>query len=140
MKNELAEVNRIEYGENEEPMVNGRELYEFLEIETPYKKWFDRMIEYGFTENVDFIVFGQKCPEPHINQGRTPTNHWLTLDMAKELCMIQRTERGKQARLYFIEVEKEFRSPEKLMARALKVAEETLKNVQVKVRIQEQQI
>lgn len=93
--------------ENNEQLVSGRELYEFLEIATPYTQWFERMVEYGFTENVDFIVLSQKSEKP---QGGRPTiDHVMTIDMAKEISMIQRTEKGKQARQYFIQVEKEYR-------------------------------
>lgn len=89
---------------NNEQLVSGRELYEFLEVATPYTQWFERMVEYGFTENVDFIGLSQKSEKP---QGGRPTiDHAMSLDMAKEISMIQRTEKGKQARQYFIEVEK----------------------------------
>lgn len=104
MNNELIKITQDENGNS---VVSGRDLHEFLEVNTPYKKWFDRMIEYGFTENVDFISFGQKCPKP--NGGRPQQDHALTLDMAKEISMIQRTDKGKQARQYFIEVEKEYK-------------------------------
>lgn len=93
--------------ENNEQLVSGRELYEFLEVATPYTQWFERMVEYGFTENVDFIGLSQKSEKP---QGGRPTiDHVMTIDMAKEISMIQRTEKGKQARQYFIQVEKEYR-------------------------------
>lgn len=92
---------------NGEQLVSGRDLHEFLEIGTPYKKWFDRMCEYGFFENVDFLTVdknvygqnGQLMPQKE-------TEHLMKISMAKELSMLQRNERGKQARLYFIECEK----------------------------------
>ncbi|MCH4164982.1 MAG: antA/AntB antirepressor family protein [Lentilactobacillus diolivorans] len=96
--------------------VDGRDLHDFLEVETPYRIWIQRMIEYGFTENVDFIGFEQKSTKPiksftgkkvKPQGGRPQVNHALTLDMAKELSMIQRTDRGKQARQYFIAMEKQ---------------------------------
>lgn len=121
MKNKL-ELLKIELNENQEPMVGGRELHEVLEIETPYKKWFDRMCEYGFVENQDYCTVGQKCPIA--NGGyQEVINHAIKLDMAKEIAMIQRNEAGKRVRQYFIQVEKDFNSPEKIMARALKIAE-----------------
>ncbi|KRM92890.1 phage antirepressor KilAC domain-containing protein [Loigolactobacillus rennini] len=86
--------------------VDGRDLHDFLDIETPYRKWFPRMLEYGFNENKDFVTFGQKSPIA--NGGyKNIENHALTLSMAKELSMIQRTERGKQARQYFIRMEEQ---------------------------------
>lgn len=87
---------------NENNKIDGRELHEFLQIETPFKKWIDRMIaDYGFTENTDFWT---KLSES--TGGRPAMEYELSISMAKEISMIQRTERGKQARLYFIECEK----------------------------------
>ncbi|MCT3555610.1 toxin Bro [Lentilactobacillus buchneri] len=92
--------------------VDGRDLHDFLEVDTQYTKWIDRMIEYGFTENVDFTSFSQKSLKP--SGGRPQVNHALTLDMAKELSMIQRTDRGKQARQYFIAMEKRAKAKQQL--------------------------
>lgn len=94
--NELIKINP-------ENKVDGRSLHEFLQIETPFKKWIDRMLEYGFVEGVDFWT---KMSETLPQGGRPATEYELTIDMAKEISMIQRNERGKQARLYFIECEK----------------------------------
>lgn len=87
--------------------VSGRELHRFLEIETRYNDWFARMVEYGFVEGLDFYSFLSKTPK---DGGRPATDHIISLDMAKEICMIQRTDRGKEARQYFIECEKRFKS------------------------------
>lgn len=126
----MKDLIKIEVNENQEPVVNGRELHEILGIETPYAKWFGRMIEYGFTENVDFVTVGQKCPIA--NGGyQEKVNHAIKLDMAKEIAMIQRNEKGKEVRQYFIQVEKDFNSPEKIMARALKIAENKLNVLQL---------
>lgn len=101
------ELIKITTNENGEQLVSGRELREFLEVGTEYKKWFSRMTEYGFVENTDFTRVTQKCPTPGGVQNIT--DHAMTLDMAKEISMIQRTEKGKQARQYFIEVEKQYK-------------------------------
>lgn len=87
--------------------VSGRELHGFLGIETPYTQWFDRMREYGFIEKIDFAGLSQKSEKPF--GGRPRVDHIMTLDMAKEVAMIQRTEKGKQARQYFIEVERRYK-------------------------------
>lgn len=79
----------------------GRDLHEFLEVKANYMEWFPRMVEYGFTAGQDFIRFSEKS-----TGGRPKQDHIITLDMAKEVSMIQRTERGKQARQYFIECER----------------------------------
>lgn len=109
MNNELIKITQDENGNS---VVSGRELHEFLEVKTPYKDWFPRMVEYGFTENVDFISLAQKCAKP--NGGRPKIDHALTLDMAKEISMIQRTEKGKQARQYFIAIEQAFKEQYRL--------------------------
>jgi phage anti-repressor protein len=94
-------IIKITYGDK--PTVSGRELHEFLEVETPYRIWFPRMAEYGFTEGVDYTPYNFVHPQ---NQQET-TDHQITIDMAKEISMIQRTDKGKQARQYFIQVEKD---------------------------------
>ena len=102
--NEIIKITKDEQGNS---VVSGRDLHEFLEVNTPYTQWFERMVGYGFAENVDFIGLSQKSEKPI--GGRPTVDHALTLDMAKEISMIQRTEKGKQARQYFIEVEKEYK-------------------------------
>ena len=94
--------------------VDGRELHEFLEVKTDYTHWFSRMCEYGFVENIDYWTAdknviradGTVMPQKQID-------HELTISMAKEVSMIQRNERGKQARLYFIEVENRWKESQK---------------------------
>lgn len=94
--NELIKIN----GDK----VDGRELYEFLQIKTDYTHWFERMCEYGFTEGIDYLT--KMTDRSDGKAGKPKINHDLTISMAKELCMIQRTDLGKQARLYFIECER----------------------------------
>lgn len=103
----MKELIKVTTNKENEQLVNGRELHEFLEVATEYKKWFGRMAEYGFVENIDFIRVTQKCPTPGGIQNIT--DHAMKLDMAKEISMLQRTEKGKQARQYFIQVEKEYK-------------------------------
>ena len=120
----------------------GRELHEFLGVKTLYKDWFPRMVEYGFTEGKDFnpLKNEQVRFEGNREVERELTDHLLTIDMAKEICMIQRTEVGKQARQYFIQVEKDYNSPEKIMARALRIAEKELSTLRLETKVQAQQI
>ena len=108
----------VTLNENQEPVVSGRQLHKVLGVKTAYKDWFPRMTEYGFTEGEDFSSFLSKS-----TGGRPKQDHVLKLDMAKEIAMIQRTDKGKEVRQYFIQVEKDFNSPEKIMARALKIAD-----------------
>ena len=105
MKEELVKITTNEEGKQ---LVSARELHEFLEIKTDFRKWFPRMCEYGFVENVDFTRAFQKCPT--LGGIQTVADYAISIDMAKELSMIQRTEKGKQARLYFIECEKKLKT------------------------------
>ena len=123
----MNELIPITY-QNDRPAVSARELHEFLEVDTQFTHWFDRMKEYGFSENVDYEVLAKNDYNPQ--GGRPAVDYVLSLDMAKELCMIQRTERGKQARQYFLAVEKSWNSPQKVMARALKMADVTIASLQ----------
>ena len=115
--NELIKINY----ESDRPTVLARDLHEFLEVETPFNKWFSRMCEYGFTDGADFQTFLSES-----TGGRPATDAQLTIDMAKEICMLQRNEKGKQARQYFLQLEREWNSPEAVMSRALRMAEERL--------------
>lgn len=118
--NELIKINY----ESDRPTVLARDLYDFLEVKTAYKDWFPRMCEYGFTEGEDFCSFLSES-----TGGRPATDAQLTIDMAKEICMLQRNEKGKQARQYFLQLEREWNSPEAVMARALRMAQEKLERV-----------
>lgn len=119
MENKMVAIQVNEQGEQ---LVSGRDLHEFLEIGTPYKKWFDRMCEYGFTENMDFLTVdknvygqnGQLMPQKE-------SDHLMKISMAKELSMLQRNERGKQAREYFIKCEEAWNSDDIILARAVKI-------------------
>lgn len=117
----MNELIKITY-DNDRPTVSARELHEFLEVDTRYNDWFLRMCEYGFSEGIDFYSFLSKS-----TGGRPAQDAQLTIDMAKEVCMLQRNDKGKQARQYFIQLEKDWNSPEKVMARALRIADERIK-------------
>ena len=114
----------INYDNPERPTVSGRELHEFLQVGADYRHWFPRMVEYGFTEGEDFnpVKIDRVQNEGGRKVTRTVDDHQLTIPMAKELCMIQRNERGKQARQYFLAVEAQWNSPEAVMRRAVLIA------------------
>lgn len=112
------ELLRINY-ESEQPTVSARELHEGLEINTKFATWFERMCEYGFSEGNEFFPKVGKTSE---QGGRPSIDYQISIDMAKQICMIQRTEKGKQYRQYFIDLEKAWNTPEQVMARALKIA------------------
>lgn len=117
--------------EQGEIIVSGRELHEFLEVKTPYTQWFERMQEYGFVENIDFIGLSQKSEKPF--GGRPSQDHHIKLDMAKEIAMIQRTEKGKQARQYFLQVEKAWNSPEMIIKRAMQIQDRKILELQIQI-------
>ena len=108
--------------DNDNPTVSGRELHAALMVDTRYNDWFKRMCEYGFIEGKDFYSFLSKTSDG----GRPSKDHQLTIDMAKELCMIQRTEIGKRCREYFLNLERQWNSPDAVMARALQIADQKL--------------
>ena len=131
----------VNVSKNDEQYVSGRDLHMFLEINTPYSKWFNRMCEYGFVENVDYLTVDKKVlREDGRVMPQTQFEHSLTIEMAKQLCMLARNEKGREAREYFIQVEKEWNSPEKVMGRALKIANMVINEQKVLIAAQEQQI
>lgn len=119
----MQELIKINY-DTEQPTVSARELHEKLNIETPFKKWIDRMCDYGFEESKDFWT---KMSES--TGGRPSTEYELTIDMAKQICMIQRTPEGRECRQYFIDLEKAWNTPEQIMARALKMADRSIESL-----------
>ena len=134
MNNELISINY----DKELPTVLGRDLHEALEVKTEYKDWFPRMCEYGFEEGKDYSSFLSDRSDG--KAGKPRTNHQLTIQMAKEICMLQRTDKGKEFRQYFIKVEEQWNTPEAVMARALQYAQKRLDAVIHSNRLLEQQI
>lgn len=118
--NELIKINY----DNDEPRVLGRDLHEYLEVKSKYADWFKNMCTYGFCENVDYFSFSKILE----NGGKTK-DHQLTISMAKEICMLQRNDKGKQARQYFISLEEKWNTPEMVMSRALKMAERQINSL-----------
>lgn len=132
----MNELLKIEINDNQEQVISGRLLHEFLQISTPYAKWFGRMCGYGFIENIDYLtedknvrrIDGTIMPQKEIN-------HILKINMAKELCMLARNEKGKEARQYFIKCEEEWNSPDKVMARALVIANKELSTLRIENKV-----
>lgn len=123
----MNELIHVAFDNYERPTISGRELHDFLGVDTPYAKWFGRMVEYGFTGGVDYLTMDKNVHRADgAKMPQIQHDHQLTIEMAKELCMLQRNERGKQARQYFIRLEQDWNSPEKVMARALDIAHKQL--------------
>lgn len=136
--NELIKVNY----ETDQPTVSARELHEGLGIKTAFKDWFPRMAEYGFAEEKDFNVL--KSERVQIEGTRTVKreiiDYQISVDMAKQICMIQRSEKGRQYRQYFIDLEKAWNTPEQVMARALKIADKQIEDLKQSNLLLEQKI
>ncbi|MDG6142876.1 ORF6C domain-containing protein [Lactococcus formosensis] len=106
----MNQLINITQNENNDSVVSGRELHDFLEVSERYSTWFERMVKYGFEENVDFVG----CKVFNTLAKQELQDHALKLDMAKEISMIQRTAKGKEARQYFIQVEKEYKQQQQV--------------------------
>ncbi len=125
--NELLKINTTD---SERITVSARDLYEFLEATERFNSWFDRMKQYGLTEGEDFTSVKSFTV---VNNGahKEIDDYQLTIDTAKQIAMLQRNEKGTQARKYFIQVENAWNSPEKVMARALTIANKTIATLEI---------
>lgn len=123
--NELLKVNY----DNDRITLSARELHEFFYKKTSFKDWFPRMCEYGFNESQDFnpLKNEQVRLEGNRQVKRTVQDYEITLDMAKEIAMIQRSDKGKEVRQYFLELERRWNSPEAVMNRALEYSRKQVK-------------
>lgn len=135
---EKFELIKIEE-KNGEQLVSARELHQFLEVKTRFDIWFNRMIEYGFLENIDFIAYVQKSTCTN-NREYEQTDYLIKLSMAKEISMIQRNEKGKQAREYFIKCEEAWNSPQMILARANQIQARMIETYKEKVIVLEKKI
>lgn len=107
--------------------ISARELHERLNIQTRFSDWFNRVKEYGFIDGEDFYSILSKTPK---TMGRPSTDFNITLNMAKEICMLQKTAEGRAVRQYLIDLERKWNSPEVIMARALKLAQSKIEVIE----------
>ncbi|SUO88741.1 phage antirepressor KilAC domain-containing protein [Streptococcus uberis] len=128
----MNELVNITLNENHEPVVSARDLHKGLEVKSKYNDWLKRMLDYGFSEGIDYIAITQKKVTAQGNQSEF-IEHVFNLDAAKEIAMIQRNDKGKEVRKYFIQVEKDFNSPEKIMARALLMADQKVHKLEAQI-------
>ncbi len=108
--------------------MSASELHEFLEVKSKYADWFKNMSAYGFEENIDYRAFSK-----NLENGGRRIDYEITLDMAKEIAMIQRNEKGKQARQYFIKIEKQWNRPKQIIARGLIESQKLIENLNQQV-------
>ena len=135
--NEIQYINLVDFTPEGKVEIRGRQLHMKLNIGTEYAKWMTRMVEYGFIEGVDYKVVIVKNDENRSLGGRPSTDHILTLNMAKEIAMLQRTPEGQEIRRYLIKVEEDWNSPEKVMARAVLMANNKVKELTTLTEIQQ---
>lgn len=137
----MEELIKVNYG-NERPTVLARDLYDVLNVQERFSRWFDRMCEYGFDEGVDFNPYQnvQVRIEGTREVRRDIQDYQMTIEMAKEIAMLQRNDKGKQVRQYFIELEKAWNTPEQVMARALRIADKKINELMLVNKQQSQQI
>lgn len=107
-----------------QPTVSARDLHEGLGIKSKYADWFKNMSAYGFTENIDYTTFSK-----NLENGGRIIEHIISVDMAKQICMIQRSEKGRLYRQYFLDLEKAWNTPEQVFARALRMADKTIESL-----------
>ncbi|WP_288060044.1 phage antirepressor KilAC domain-containing protein [Thomasclavelia cocleata] len=122
--NELLKVNY----DADRITLSARDLHSFLNSKERFSKWYERMVSYGFAENVDYRGV-QKSTVVNNGAKKEIGDYEITLDMAKEIAMLQRNEKGKEARQYFIEVEKQWNSPERIIARGLIESQKMIDNL-----------
>ena len=100
----MKELIRITEHEGRQA-VSAKELHQFVDMDTRFDIWIKRMLEYGFTEGIDYQRLNKNVPMPNGGFRSVLDDFALTIDSAKEISMIQRNDRGKQARQYFIACE-----------------------------------
>ena len=114
-------MNKLITINSDSQTISARELHEKLNVRSKYADWFKNIVAYGFIEGTDFNTVSKNLE----NGGRT-IEHYISMDMAKQICMIQRTPEGKEIRQYLIDLEKAWNTPEQIMARALTIAQQTI--------------
>ena len=124
--NDIIDVN------NDTQTVSARDLHEKLELKTRFSKWVDQ----NFRDFEEFVDYTSVTRVTVVNNGanREIEDYQLSLDMAKHLCVLSRTEKGKLCRQYLIDLEKAWNTPEQVMARALRIADETINSLQIEVK------
>jgi anti-repressor protein len=136
----MNELITTDHNDQGEIIVSGRELHEFLEVKERYTQWIERMLEFGFSENDDYLQIVEKVRSEKRARTYEQIDHHLKIDMAKEISMLQRTDKGKQARQYFLHLEKMWNSPEMVMKRALEYADKQVADLKSRLSLQQPKV
>ncbi|HEL0414864.1 TPA: phage antirepressor KilAC domain-containing protein [Streptococcus equi subsp. zooepidemicus] len=133
----MNELINVTLNENQEPVVSARQLYKSLEVKTRFSLWVEQNFKM-FRESSDWtsVVTTTEVQNNGGVQLRELQDYAVTIRMAEHLAMMSKTSKGYEVREYFIQVEKDFNSPEKIMARALKIADRKI--IKLEATIEEQ--
>jgi len=132
----MNKLINVTLNENQEPVVSGRQLHQVLGVKKRFSAWFEQYSDI-FSEDYDFTGVPGGTPVRGGNGNiQYLDDYALSVDMAKHIAMMTKTDKGKEVRQYFIQVEKDFNSPEKIMARALKIADRKI--IKLEATIEEQ--
>ncbi|WP_173278834.1 phage antirepressor KilAC domain-containing protein [Streptococcus sp. 53] len=128
----MNEVIKVTVNDNQEPVVSARQLHKTLEVKTRFSQWVEQNFK-GFEENYDFCSVVTTTQLNQYGGTKELQDYALSLDTAKHLAMMSKTDKGKEVRQYFIQVEKDFNSPEKIMARALLMADQKVHKLEAQI-------
>lgn len=131
----MTELIKVQERDGEQ-LVSGRELHKFLESSERFSKWWERMVGYGFEENKDYTLYQKVHPQ----NKQEIIDYLMKISMAKEISMLQRNEKGKEARSYFIKCEEAWNSDEIVMARAILIQNKKILGYKEKIDILEKKI
>ena len=121
----MNEIIKVNY-DGEQPIVFLRDLYGALEIKERFSTWTERLLNYFGSEEMTSVFIPTEVQNNRGVQVRKLQNYVVSTDTAKHICLMSRTEKGRQCRQYLIELEKAWNTPEQVMARALKMADKTI--------------
>ena len=131
----MTELIKVQERDGEQ-LVSGRELHQFLESSERFSKWWERMVGYGFEENKDYTLYQKVHPQ----NKQEIIDYLMKISMAKEISMLQRNEKGKEARMYFIKCEEAWNCDEAIVSRALSIQNKRILEYKEKIDVLERKI